>query len=496
MMNKISLIAALLICALFVSLSVIFVLGNYQNHNGDFGQYYLHASNVLNGRPWGEYLSGKPAVLIGYPFLLIGLIAAFGLNGLAVGVLNSLLWASTAFIFYSYYLDRFQSRITGIVYILLLLFSPYVIFFQQDGQPNIAYAATFALSVLSTFLLKERPINVWMVIGVILPAFFRVESAALFGAIGLWFLLERRWRLLWIPIVGVVTTISLDILLAKISSVNSNILLALNVGEGSGGISSSVTDTINNIMALFMGYSLSLAEVAGPRFLSNDYTFKYIADYGLTVKAAPWSIGLLVMFIIGFTISTKEKYLDGLAALAHMSIISLFLLPAIPIRYLIPILPIVIFYVIYFMERVIAGILSGRRPEATIAVLVCWLLVSGGVALSNFRAVAHVPRINNSLITPDADELASWLSSNQEGRLVGYWKQRLIQVLLDAYGGDPGKTVEIRSAEKAEGLVDDAGLVVLMKRPNVNAAMLEAASAMAQAHVVFENETFVVFAHR
>lgn len=35
-----------------------------------------------------------------------------------------------------------------------------------------------------------------------------------------------------------------------------------------------------------------------------------------------------------------------------------------------------------------------------------------------------------------------------------------------------------------------------MKRPNVNAAMLEAASAMPQAHVVFENETFVVFAHR
>lgn len=51
--------------------------------------------------------------------------------------------------------------------------------------------------------------------------------------------------------------------------------------------------------------------------------------------------------------------------------------------------------------------------------------------------------------------MASWLSSNQENRLVGYWKDRLMQALLDAYGGDPGKTVEVRSPEKAERLVED-----------------------------------------
>lgn len=495
-MNKLPLIAALLVCALFVSLSAIFVLGNYQNHNGDFGQYYLHASNVLNGRPWGEYLSGKPAVLIGYPFLLIGPIAAFGLNGLAVGILNSLLWALTAFIFYTYYSGRFQNRITGIIYILSLLFSPYLIFFQQDGQPNIAYSATFALSVMSIALLKDRPPNVWLVIGVILPAFFRVESAALFGAIGLWLMMEKRWRLLWVPVVGIATTVGLDILLDQISSVRSNLLHALNVGEGTGGIAASASETINNIMALFIGYSLSIAELVGPRFISSEYTFKYIADYGLTVRSGSWSISLLVLFIVGFTLANKEKYLDGLAALAHMSIISLFLLPAIPIRYLIPVLPVIVFYSIYLIERLIGRILHDRARGATFAVLACWLLISGGVAFSNFRAVAHIPRTSNSLITPDANEMASWLSTNQENRLVGYWKDRLMQVLLDAYGGDPGKTVGVRSAEKARSLIDDNGLLVIMKRPNVNASMLEAASGMPQARVVFENETFVVFAHR
>lgn len=92
--------------------------------------------------------------------------------------------------------------------------------------------------------------------------------------------------------------------------------------------------------------------------------------------------------------------------------------------------------------------------------------------------------------------MASWLSSNQENRLVGYWKDRLMQALLDAYGGDPGKTVEVRSPEKAERLVEDSGLVVLMKGLKANASMLEAASAIPPARVVFENETFVVFAHR
>ena len=478
-------VAAASICLIFFSLSSAFVLGNYQNHNGDFGQYFLHARNILEGRSWDYALIGKPAVLPGYPMILTVIVGIAGLNGYAIGLVNALFWAAACFLAYRLYEEKFISALTGYAYLILILFSPYLIYFQQDGQPNIFYSLTFMAALWASRRWSTTSPKIYEILLVMLPAVVRLESVALYAAVFLFLVCQRRLWQSAIPLAGLLLSLSLDLSLNYLYSVNSNIALGTQIGQRLVGESPPFLSLLVTFLATALGYLLTIAEVLLPTFVVRPLSFVLAADLGPTVKFGLAHVALVVWLGISLLVVRPLLSPDKIALAAHVSVISMFMLSALPHRYLLPIVPIAGFYLVAGMER-IPLILPGKQFLGTVL-----LAIAVGFGAYNFLTKMNVPRAANSLLTADAREMAIWVAAEQDERVVGYWKDRLMQVLLDVYGGDPSKVVGVRTDRQIEAVFKDDGLVVFMINPSISPDLV--ASAQRSGTEVWRNRSFAVY---
>jgi drug/metabolite transporter (DMT)-like permease len=126
-------VVPIILAGSFVAFSALFVLGNYQNHDGDFGQYVIQARNLLLGRPWDHLVAGLPSVPPLYSVLLASLTWLGGVNAYAYAVLNSVLWAGGALVAFHFFRREFKTQVVAYAFLVFVLFSPFVLYFQQSG---------------------------------------------------------------------------------------------------------------------------------------------------------------------------------------------------------------------------------------------------------------------------------------------------------------------------------------------------------------------------
>src|SRR5690606_9506133 len=134
------------------------------------------------------------------------------------------------------------------------------------------------------------------------------------------------------------------------------------------------------------------------------------------------------------------------------------LLRGVPGRYLLPILPIFIFYVVLALERAWSLL---RVPRPVLPVLTLAPLAFG--VWFSIPTHMEAPARSNGLFSPRMDELADWVAQNRHGRSVGYYKERLMTLLLDLRLDDASQTVRLRRPSHANDMLRQNGLIVVRK---------------------------------
>jgi hypothetical protein len=296
----------------FVLFSALFVLGNFQNHDGDFGQYVIQARNLLLGRPWDHLVAGLPSVPPLYSMLLAALTWFGGVNAYAYAVLNSVLWAGTAVMAFHFFRNDFKSEVTAYGFLVAVLFSPFILYFQQSGVPNILYGAGAMLALLSAKRLSEGAFRLSYALCILLPALIRSEALALYAALFLYFGLKQQWRLLILPVLGVALLIGSDLLLSLNFDLRSNFRHAASTAEGASG-GWDAGRLLSAYCYMFLSYFFGFAD--------------FLFAPGITAKQAIWSLpigqflfrvgplAIVIASIFGAGVLIHRRYLSRQAFL-------------------------------------------------------------------------------------------------------------------------------------------------------------------------------------
>ena len=473
---------------IFVLFSALFVLGNYQNHDGDFGQYVIQARNLLLGRPWDHLVAGLPSVPPVYSVLLAGLTWLGGVNAYAYAVLNSVLWAGAAVMAFNFYRHDFKNEMVAYVFLIAVLFTPFVLPFQQSGVPNILYAAGATLALLSAKRLAEGAFRFRYALCILLPALMRSEALALYAALFMYFGLKRQWRHLALPVLGIALLIGSDLLLSLNFDLLSNFRTAANEAEGASG-SWDVARLFAAYSYMFLSYFFGFADILVAPGITGRQAIWSIPIGQFVFRTGPLAVAVAGIFIAGVLAHRRYLSLDKLFFAAHLGLISMFLLvDGVPTRYLLPLAPIYIFYVMFAAERLLVA--WRVSPRAVPALTALPFVVIYAVFIPRLMSA---PARENSLFTPAMSNLADWIAQNSAGRPVAYYKIRLMTLLLDLRSDAAKQSPNVRSVQQARRLLDRGALVVIRKVPEANQlAILGQLRDSQNASVVWEDDMHAV----
>lgn len=478
------------IAVFFVFFSSVFVIGHYQSHNGDFGQYFIHAQNLLKGRAWSYSLEGYPAVLPLYPYLLAVVTYFFGVNAFYYALLNTLMWAVTCITWCSIYAKRFTSNSAVPVYMLFIVFLPFVVSFQQEALPNIMFAMCCALSIKAVMICEEKGTSIFWMFIILLPALVRVESIALFFSYTAYLLLNRRYKFSIIGLAGIILTVFIDCYIGINHEMKSNFLVLQDFNSSNvRGAESQLLNTLIAIVHLASSYLLGFGEMIIPKGLSESSRLIIDFSNNRVLAASYASFVILLIFMIGFI--KKENFLkmDFLIFTFLLGLISLFPLPEAPIRYLLPILPIFAFY---FINALLKMIKSGVETHSTSSILTFLLLIP----LFYFSLIIAVdePKRRNFLFNKYTTEMADWVAENRNNRKIAFFKPRLMVVLMDIRNENNDGYDNLRDVKAVGKLIENNALIVVFKTPGYRQVeILNYLKDLKKSEKLWENNSYVVF---
>ncbi len=477
---------------IFVLFSALFVLGRYQNHDGDFGQYIIQTRNLLLGRPWDHLVAGLPSVPPLYSVLLASLTWFGGVNAYAYAVLNSVLWAATAVMAFHFFRHDFKSEATAYAFLLAVLFSPFVLYFQQSGVPNILYAAGAMLALLSAKYLSEGGFRFGYALCILLPALIRSEALALYAALFMYFGLKQQWWRLILPVLGVALLIGSDLLISLNFDLRSNFLHAASTAEGASG-GWDAARLLSAYSYMFLSYFFGFADFLFAPGITAKQAIWNLPIGQFLFRVGPLSIAMAGIFVAGVLVHRRYLSLDKLFFAAHVGLISMFLLvDGVPVRYLLPLAPIYIFYVFFAAERLLAFLRVAPRTAPALTALP--FLIVYAVSIPKLMTV---PAKENSLFTPAMSSLADWIAQNSGGKPVAYYKTRLMTLLLDLRSDETKQSRNVRSVQQAERLLSRGALVVIRKVPEARQlTILGELRANRNASAVWEDDMHAVFAEK
>ena len=492
-------IAVSLIALVWFLFCAFFVLGNYQTTNGDYGQYYMHAQNMLNGRDWDYLVERYPAVLPGWPVVLALLYTLFGTGAYAIGLLNTLFWVLTCLLAWLHFKDMLQSKWAGYLMFLVALTCPYALIFQQEGQPNLFYVFAFTLAFFSIRRFADSNRIILLTLCVLLPATIRLESIVIYIAMAVYVLAIGRRRLIVLPLCGIALTVLLDVLIASTTEMRSNFSGFYDLAnvKHSSGEDSGILLFLQNYAYYLVALILNIPHLLNSFVEASQGHIDISAENRLSAKAGLLSVFLTALAAVGFF--SVRKTLGGvrdsksffsferLLFMGHLAFTALFLLRAIPPRYLLSILPIYVYFLIYGVEVLIS---SFRLPQRFT------ILVTSIVFLLYIKPIIHqdysFAKRKNFLYSEETTTMADHLASIKGERQVGFWKGRLITVLLYERNVIDRAPQQIRAWQHAEQLFSEDGIFAA-KNNAVSTSLKEYLEGRTDVCVTWKHKTYTFY---
>lgn len=490
-----------LLCGLaFVLFSAFCVLGEYQTHSGDMGQYITHARNLIWGRGWAQYLQEFPTVLPAYPLLLAIPLSIDVLNLYALGVINSVLWAITAIAFFAIYAGRLPHWGAWAM-LLAVLFNPLALEFQQEAQPNILYSMSVALALLAAYRLREhrwrdsaRRYLGWAFV-LLFPAIVRQDSLALYMALLIYFAAVER-RLFWLPVLGMISTVTLDLFLTRYG-LFSSISAVFFVGMKSTGTASN--GLLPSFFYMLFTYAHLLTDMVLPSsLLPNWLPIDLRISPTLVVHTTLPRMLLFALFCLGFLKGGRLLAADKLFFGGHMAMLSLFLLvEGTHFRYLLPVLPIFVFYLIEGALWICSWVRLPKKHAIAVTAATALIITAAGAALHHGE-----PQRTNAMTTMTMMQLTDWLRTHPHDAGIGYVKNRILLVLLDkrrpaTTAPDPGLRIDrLRNSWEIDAHIKTPGYLFIINR-NIRSSnagyFIPRLQADPRVEQVYDDDTHIIF---
>lgn len=473
------------------------MIGDYQNHNGDFGQYYLHAQNLLEGRTWSTFIEGYPAVLPGYSIFLTVLFLLFGDSYFVIGLANVVLWSFSAVVFSCLIKETYERNWLAVLVFIGMLASSYPVIFAQDGQPNILFTFTFILSI---WALRQRSINfILLTLLVLLPGFIRIDSIVLYVALFIYGFDTKRRDYVILATFGAITTMGGDVFIAHVFGMKSNITHFLATSsDGSGG--AGFVGVINVYLETLIGTVFALPKILISANLGLHDAVRIDGLNGFSAELSLLGLVLVILSAIGvFSASNiygSPKSRDGLLSLerlvfiGYLAFIALFMLPVVALRYVLPAFPFFILFLALGAERTVSYL---RAPP-----ILAKLLLTPFLCLAGWFTVTtdyDFAKRKNFMTSAHTQEMADHLASFVEDRQVGFYKARLLTVLLEKRSLARHRTWSVRNSDTAQRLLELDGVIVV-RNGHVSDEFLDWLNTNTSLCPTWENPGFAIYEQR
>lgn len=402
---------------LIAIIGLLYLLNLRDSHNwgGDFAMYIMNAQNLVNGTPYAQtgYVYnpdtaywGNPAYPPIFPLLLAPFVALWGVNLMMLKLPVILCAIAALLVLNNKVLPKDMPALSRIIFTIGLGLYPYYYFLTEEILSDFLFLflVTLALYRIDRQIQpgggKSTKWWTWLVNGVLIYLAYGTRSVGIILIAVVFSLSIARLKRISLGAFGTITT-------ALILMFIQNVLIP----EASGGYFGMLPNTAQEIIKTL------------------SYSVKYYADFlfDLFPFQNVWIQGFVFLIILsGFIFGAIIRLRRGLISYDFFFVFLFAILLVFPgyqgTRYLLPVLPIVFWYILEGFDRIV-GLLKRDWLQRGIPVMIlAGMLIYYGNIYVNF-----FPRPMEAIENPKTQELFHFIQTETDPKdVVLFFKPRVM----------------------------------------------------------------------
>lgn len=462
-------------------------ISNYHNWGGDFAQYINQGLNIIDGK--AHYETGyvfnpnyrvlaPEAYPVGFPLILTPVLYLFGNNMMALQFYTTLLTILFGVCCYCF-LKLYAKKTYALAATIIFFYNPWMIYFKSLVLSDISFSICFILSLISVNLLFKRHSNIWAFIAGVFGGYaILIKSIAI----------VIPFSLLAFVVWDFIFNQNKDKIKPGLLTIFSSLLLYFLFGWIFGKSS--------NVELHF--FSMISLEDMGDAFLRTSQYYIQIFQNYFHPKTNGWDFFPLILkacalcfLVIGFIKSCLHSFsYKEIVILAFLGGIFAFGNTSQGFRYILPIFPILLLYIIVGISSVNLEITSLKRWIIGLAVFIA-------ILFTYKFDIRNIERHNNDTIegplTVDARELFSFLNNEIPKRdTFLFTKPRVLALysIHSALSNDIWKDISYLEKDISDYKVDYFIEAKTLGNEPLKQYIKEHRSSLS---LMYENETFKVY---
>jgi hypothetical protein len=375
-----------------ITLPLVFVnIHDTHDWGDDFAQYIMQAKNITEGNPHWQtgYIHNDDAPFVGprayppgFPLLLASVYSACGVSISAFTILISVFLVLFCLAAYSF-LSRHFSIITSILLVTLIGWHPWILSFKMEVMSDLPFSFFFML--LTVLYIRRDPDSYVQAIMIGLLAAFAVATRS----IGITFLLavaadviftawkfRKSLRIVFRAVIGRQLVLLATGIIALV--LISFVLLPTPAG---GTNSYEVLMDPGNFAKIFV-HNLSYQFQSLQNFFTIIPEERFLPPIVRACAAA--------LFLFGLITRIRQKFsFVEIVFLCYLGILMIYPYADAGLRFMLPLIPFVLYYVIAGFEVIVP--FTGLNKRITGAVLAAFLLLQVWMVDSSIIATQDMP---------------------------------------------------------------------------------------------------------
>ena len=419
--------------ALLAAVAAVLAANLHPGHswNGDFAQYLMHAQNIVRGQPYAEmpYVRnpvnnnpGPPAYPPGFPLLLAPIYAVFGPTILPMKILIIATFVTglglTAHLLRGELPDSYTLAL-----VVVLGFNPYLVKFTASVVSDLPFVLFVVLSLFlwrrsrtESILSRKRGLAVLVGLCIYFTVLIRSLGIVLPASILIYELLDQR-RLSKTALIGLGTVAVAIGIQTVVSVLSAGATASTGVSYYRDIVQQSLLNRISMLASTATHSLYAYAEFLGKILWEAD-PVPLPSLLGPTLKIIG---GITVLLSVGGWIHHVLSRLSLFDVFTALYIAALLPWGFHVDRYLIPVLPFCVFYIIYSLYNVHRG-LQSKHPV--------FLIFSAGLLLTVYAwRLGHYPGTESETgaLAPAAEHTYRYLQKHTASDdLVVFGKPRFV----------------------------------------------------------------------
>jgi len=304
----------------------------------------------------------------GYPAIIAIIINTVNSDIVTIKTANGLMYFASLIILFFFFRQMSKNIHLSFILTLVMMFNLHLLQYSTWMMSEIPFIFFSSLGIMAFGFInsKENPLkDKWfyiMIFGIVASYHIRSQGIALFGGVFLYFLIQKNWKYLASSSIAFITLLIPWYLRNKElgASPYDSALRYKNYYDHSQGQMDGIGDWMERFIDNFSRY----VQVEIP-----SGVFGYVPNY----DSGSWFYGIILLAIIGFGVYKTKKYAFAIGGYILATFAILMIWPPVwtGVRFMLPIVPLLIFFFFYGIFNIIVIILekANNTKETTIKIV-------------------------------------------------------------------------------------------------------------------------------